>query len=133
MAKASGHSGHRGLPVAPPLPLTIRLRICLESVVSFPTGVGAEPGRKKWISWIFYFRKKPSETPLSVILSGGGAPKRRGARETPPFPVSTGLSSAVSETSHVSYGDSHLFHRLPYSCFGRNSRVLAVFYGSAKG
>ena len=60
--------------MAPPLPLTIGLRICLESVVSFPTGIGAEPGWKKWISWIFDFRKKSSETPLSVILSGGGAP-----------------------------------------------------------
>ena len=46
MAKAIVAIG-RGLPVAPPLPLTIGLRICLESVVSFPTGVGAEPGRKK--------------------------------------------------------------------------------------
>ena len=32
-----------------------------------------------------------------------------GPGKLPPFPVSTGLSS-VSETSHVSYGDSHLFH-----------------------
>jgi len=64
----------------------------------------------KWISWIFDVRKKPSETPLSVILSGGGPPNVAGPRKLPPFPVSMGLSSAVSETSHVSYGDSHLFY-----------------------
>jgi len=58
------------------------------------------------ISWIFDFGKKPSETPLSVILSGGGAPNVAGPRKTPHyFLVSTGLSSDVSETSHVSYGE----------------------------
>ena len=115
--------------MAPPLPLTIGLRICLESVVSFHTGVGAEPGRKKWISWICDFRKQSSETPLSVILSGGGAPNVVEPRKTSHyFPVSTGLSSAVSETSHVSYGDSHLFHRLITSLlFRQKFRGLAVF------
>jgi len=57
------------------------------SVVSSLSGSGAEPGRKR-ILCIFQVRK-PSGTPISVFLSDGGAPKRRGAREN--FPLSTGL------------------------------------------
>ena len=98
-------------------------RVCLGSVVSFPPG----PGRSqagKWISWIFDFRKKPSETPLSVILSGGGAPKRRGAWENSQlFPRLDGPVFGFHRHRMFRTVIVFLFHRLPHSCSGRNSGV----------
>jgi len=62
-----------------------------------------------------WFQKEATWNTLSVILSGGGAPKRRGARENSPlFPRLDGpVFSRFSDIACFVYGDSHLFRRLP--------------------
>jgi len=88
------------------------------------------PGRSptgKWISWIFDFRKKPSETALWVILSGGGAPKRRGAREnSPAFPRFDGPVFSCLETTWMKC-DLIATYSIPHSCSSTNFGVLSVF------
>jgi len=51
-------------------------------------GPGRSPTKNGSMHCIFEVRNKPSGTPLSLSLSDGGAPKRRGALKTfPPPPL----------------------------------------------
>jgi len=104
----------------------------LGSVVSFPPGSGFRNGARPENGFHGYLMSERSHLEhlchfVSNFERWLGPQTSRGPGKLLPFPVSTSLSSAVSETSHVSYGDSHLFHPYPTPVPAESLGVLLVF------
>jgi len=109
-------------------PLTIRLW-AWGSFGSSPSGVRGGAPARKWILCIFEVRKKPSETPFSVLWAMAGPPNVAGPGETPPLLDGPACRFQDLQTFNIagSHGSRNNFRELVNLFYRKSSGNICAY------